>query len=104
MVQVAPSEADESVRKHILKAMDNFVNEKFIFAEQMVVRHACDKIESGDVIVTYGHSKVVQDIFLHAKEVSRLPLSLHPLVTALSLHPGWMALLHVDTVNSTQRF
>jgi translation initiation factor eIF-2B subunit delta len=68
-MQVSPSEADETVRKHILKAMDNFVNEKFIFAEQMVVRHACDKIESGDVIVTYGHSKVVQDIFLNAKKV-----------------------------------
>lgn len=68
-VQVSPSEADETVRKHILKAMDNFVNEKFIFAEQMVVQHACDKIESGDVIVTYGHSKVIQDIFLNAKKV-----------------------------------
>jgi translation initiation factor eIF-2B subunit delta len=68
-MQASPTEADDTVRKQILKAMDNFVNEKFIFAEQMVVRHACDKIKSGDVIVTYGHSKVVQEIFLNAKKV-----------------------------------
>jgi translation initiation factor eIF-2B subunit delta len=83
--QVSPTEADEDVRKHILKAMDNFVNEKFIFAEQMVTRHACGKIDSGDVIVTYGHSSVVQNILLTAKKVrnrARLEVQLRSMRTA----------------------
>lgn len=52
-----------------MKAMDNFVNEKFIFAERMVVQHACSKIVEGDVIVTYTHSSVIESILLQAKQV-----------------------------------
>jgi translation initiation factor 2B subunit (eIF-2B alpha/beta/delta family) len=69
LVQGPPSESDEECRLRLLRAMDNFVNEKFIFADQMIMRHAFDKIDDGDVIMTYGLSSVVLNILLHAKKV-----------------------------------
>lgn len=68
-MQVSPAEDDEVARRQIMKAMDNFVNEKFIFAEKMVVQHACSKIVEGDIIVTYNHSSIIESILLQAKQV-----------------------------------
>lgn len=79
-VQVSPAEDDEVARHQIMKAMDNFINEKFIFAEKMVVQHACSKILEGDVIVTYGHSSIIESILLKAKQVC---LSCHAMLLVL---------------------
>ena len=45
------------------------VQEKVVFADDMLVRNAVAKIDDGDIILTYGYSSVVFSIFMQAQKV-----------------------------------
>ena len=48
------------------------IQEKIVFADDMLVKNAVAKIDDGDVILTYGYSSTVFAIFLQAQQVQPL--------------------------------
>ncbi|KAL9261021.1 Translation initiation factor eIF2B subunit delta-like protein [Drosera capensis] len=64
---LSESEAKASLRSDI----DNFISEKILLADKVIVKHAVTKIRDGDVLLTYGSSSAVEMIFLHAHELGK---------------------------------
>ena len=65
------SEVDISVEEFRAKtdlcnAIDNFITEKIIVADQVITRRAVEKIKDGDVILTYAKSSIVQQVLVEA--------------------------------------
>jgi len=51
------------------------VQEKIVFAGNMLVRNAVAKIDDGDIILTYGYSSIIFSIFVQAQKVCTLPIA-----------------------------
>lgn len=64
---LSESEAKASLQSDIY----NFINEKIILADKVIVNHAVTKIRDGDVLLTYGASSAVEMILLHAHELGK---------------------------------
>ena len=64
---LSESEAKSSLQSDIY----NFINEKIILADKVIVNHAVTKIRDGDVLLTYGVSSAVEMILLHAHELGK---------------------------------
>ena len=70
-LKVKISEVDISVEEFRAKmdlcnAIDNFITEKIIVADQVITRRAVEKIKDGDVILTYAKSSTVQQVLVEA--------------------------------------
>lgn len=62
----------ESEAKAALKSdIEQFISEKIILADKVIVNHAVTKIRDGDVLLTYGSSSAVEMLLLHAHELGR---------------------------------
>lgn len=67
-----PLTLSESEAKATLQSdIDNFINEKIILADKVIVKHAVTKIRDGDILLTYGASSAVEMILLHAHELGK---------------------------------
>ena len=64
-----PGTPQEEAKKGLLAKLATYTEEKIVFAGNMVVANACEKITDGDVLLTYAHSAVVLAILLAAKKV-----------------------------------
>ncbi|KAL3723497.1 hypothetical protein ACJRO7_035646 [Eucalyptus globulus] len=51
--------------------IDQFISEKIILADKVIVSHAVTKIRDGDVLLTYGSPSAVEMILLHAHELGK---------------------------------
>ena len=45
------------------------MQEKIVFADDMLVKNAVAKVDDGDIILTYGYSSIVFSIFVQAQKV-----------------------------------
>ena len=79
-----------------------YVQEKIIFADDMLVRNAVAKIDDGDIILTYGYSSIVFSIFVQAQKVHSPPVAcltpneLRPAQALLSNKPlRWQMAAHL---------
>lgn len=52
--------SDKAAIKTLCKTIDTFVEEKINYAEVIVTKNAADMIADGDVLLTYGHHRLVQ--------------------------------------------
>ncbi|EHA47450.1 hypothetical protein MCOR27_003915 [Pyricularia oryzae] len=52
--------SDKTSIKTLCKAVDAFIEEKINYAEVIVTKNAADMIADGDVLLTYGHHRLVQ--------------------------------------------
>ena len=68
-VQVPVAEGEEAARARITRAIDDFVQEKFVMAQRVLCEEACKKLWDGDVVMTFGASQVVMEILLAAHAV-----------------------------------
>ncbi|KAM4123860.1 hypothetical protein ACB094_01G188400 [Castanea mollissima] len=67
-----PLTLSESEAKAFLQSdIEQFINEKIILADKVIVKHAVTKIRDGDVLLTYGSSSAVEMILLHAHELGK---------------------------------
>uniref|UniRef100_A0A0E0MPN1 Translation initiation factor eIF2B subunit delta n=1 Tax=Oryza punctata TaxID=4537 RepID=A0A0E0MPN1_ORYPU len=64
---LSESEAKASLQSDI----DQFINEKIIVADRVIVSHAITKVRDDDVLLTYASSSVVEMIFDHANELGK---------------------------------
>ncbi|KAF9918792.1 hypothetical protein BX616_005602 [Lobosporangium transversale] len=62
---------DEDARSLFLEKIDNFIRDRITVADQVITSFGLQKIQDGDVILTYARSSVVQGLLLaaHAKGI-----------------------------------
>ncbi|GJJ70357.1 translation initiation factor eIF-2B subunit delta [Entomortierella parvispora] len=62
---------DEDARALFLEKIDNFIRDRITMADQVITSLGLQKIQDGDVILTYARSSVVQGLLLaaHAKGI-----------------------------------
>lgn len=62
---------DEDARALFLERIDNFIRDRITMADQVIINLGLQKIQDGDVILTYARSSVVQGLLLaaHAKGI-----------------------------------
>ncbi|KAL2928229.1 Translation initiation factor eIF-2B subunit delta [Bienertia sinuspersici] len=64
---LSESEAKASLQSDI----DQFISDKILLADKVIVKHAVTKIRDGDILLTYGSSSAVELILLHAHEMGK---------------------------------
>jgi hypothetical protein len=52
------AEPEASAKEQLLDLLSDYVNEKVVLADQVLVGHAVSKVYDGDVILTYAYSQV----------------------------------------------
>ncbi|KAK3818308.1 MAG: hypothetical protein J3R72DRAFT_460195 [Linnemannia gamsii] len=62
---------DEDARALFVEKIDNFIRDRITMADQVIISLGLQKIQDGDVILTYARSSVVQGLLLaaHAKGI-----------------------------------
>ncbi|KAJ3414205.1 Eukaryotic translation initiation factor 2B, subunit 4 delta, 67kDa [Chytridiales sp. JEL 0842] len=65
---ISIDKADEDAKDYLKNWIDEFIREKITVAASAIVENAMGKIRNGDVILTYGHSSVVEKLLLEAHE------------------------------------
>lgn len=68
-----PDQTQEASKKHLVERIENFIREKLTVADDMIVKTTVDKyIRTGDTILTYGKSQVVERALLEAHRQGRI--------------------------------
>lgn len=57
--------SDDEARSHLIEEIDNFIMEKIIMADKVIVQYANQHITNGSKIITFGHSNVLCQLFEH---------------------------------------
>lgn len=60
------SAQETTAKADLCSAIDNYIQEKIILADQVIARKANEKIKDGDVILTYAKSSIVQQSLVEA--------------------------------------
>ncbi|KAG9152917.1 hypothetical protein Leryth_012529 [Lithospermum erythrorhizon] len=63
--------SESEAKTTLVSAIDNFINDKIILADKVIVQHAVTKIRDGDVLLTYGSCSAIEMILLHAHELGK---------------------------------
>lgn len=71
IVKLQPNLSESEAKFNLISDIDHFINEKIVIADQVIVHHAITKIRDGDVLLTYGHSTVVEMILVQAHELGK---------------------------------
>lgn len=71
--KVDPSMPQDEAKALLIQKLETFVQEKIIFAGDVLVSIAATKVEDGDVILTYGFSTTVYGLILRAALKVRSP-------------------------------
>jgi translation initiation factor eIF-2B subunit delta len=64
--EVDVSTEESKAKADLCDAINNFIMEKIIVADQVIARRAIEKIQDGDVILTYAKSNIVQQALVQA--------------------------------------
>lgn len=73
--KVDPSMPQDDAKAMLIQKLETFVQEKIVFAGDVLVSIAATKVEDGDVILTYGFSTTVYGLLLRAALKVRAPVS-----------------------------
>ncbi|KAI9323149.1 hypothetical protein BX666DRAFT_2145845 [Dichotomocladium elegans] len=68
IVEEDPPLSDDDARKRLLECIEHFIRERITMADQLIVQNGLQKIQDGDVILTYGKSSVVESLLLETKK------------------------------------
>lgn len=63
--------SESEAKAELCTDIDNFISDKIIAADQVIVKNAATKVRDGDVLLTYGSSLVVEMILLYAYELGK---------------------------------
>ncbi|KAF2112877.1 hypothetical protein BDV96DRAFT_496894 [Lophiotrema nucula] len=66
IIKIDPSTPEAEAKRDLIMEIDNFIRERVTVADQLISEAAIKKIESGDVILTYGSSSIVEQSLLKA--------------------------------------
>ncbi|KAI8059649.1 hypothetical protein BC940DRAFT_328260 [Gongronella butleri] len=68
IVEEDPPLADEDARHRLVDRIDHFIRERITLADQLIVQNGLQKINDGEVILTFGKSSVVESLLLETKK------------------------------------
>lgn len=68
-VDVGASELE--AKESIIAAIDAFIRERIVLADEVIAREGATRIDDGDVVLTYGKSSVVEKTLLSAHAAGR---------------------------------
>jgi translation initiation factor eIF-2B subunit delta len=71
IAKLAVSLPEAEAKASLVAEIDKFMQEKIVFADKEIVKHAVTKIRDGDVLLTHGWSCVVEMILIRAKEMGK---------------------------------
>ena len=64
--EVDISTQESTAKTNLCTAIDTYIQEKILLADQVIARKANEKIKDGDVILTYAKSNIVQQTLVEA--------------------------------------
>jgi len=67
IVEEDPPLADECARNRLVERIEHFIKERITVADRLIVENGLQKIQNGDVILTYAKSSIVEALLLEAK-------------------------------------
>ncbi|KAI9022234.1 hypothetical protein CLU79DRAFT_751775 [Phycomyces nitens] len=68
IVEHDPPLSDEESRARLIQHIEDFIRDRITLADQLIVQYGLQKINDGDVILTYGKSSVVEALLLETKK------------------------------------
>lgn len=68
---IDPSTAEPAAKSHILNSIDTFIRERFTVADRVIAESAGERIDDGDVVLTFAKSAVVCKTLLAAKKAGK---------------------------------
>ena len=66
IIKIDPAVPEQDAKVHMAESIDGFIRERITAADTLIASSAADKIQNGDVIVTYAKSSIVQKTLLQA--------------------------------------
>ncbi|KAG5977122.1 hypothetical protein E4U55_007061 [Claviceps digitariae] len=58
---------DAAAKKMLCQSIDNFIHERIVLADFVIVKTAADRISNDEVVLTYAHHKLTERALLQAK-------------------------------------
>ncbi|GAA5796793.1 hypothetical protein EDC94DRAFT_618106 [Helicostylum pulchrum] len=68
IVEEDPPLSDDESRNRLIERIGHFIRERITMADQLIVQNGLQKIQDGDVILTYAKSSVVESLLLETKK------------------------------------
>ncbi|KAG1454655.1 hypothetical protein G6F56_007266 [Rhizopus delemar] len=68
IVEQDPPLNDEESRKRLIEHIGHFIRERITMADKLIVQNGLQKIQDGDIILTYAKSSVVESLLLETKK------------------------------------
>lgn len=68
IVEEDPPLSDDDARSRLTERIGHFIRERITMADQLIVQNGLQKIQDGDVILTYAKSSVVESLLLETKK------------------------------------
>ncbi|CAO3620993.1 unnamed protein product [Mucor hiemalis] len=68
IVEEDPPLNDDDARNRLIERIGHFIRERITMADQLIVQNGLQKIQDGDVILTYAKSSVVESLLLETKK------------------------------------
>ncbi|KAI7873179.1 uncharacterized protein EV154DRAFT_101364 [Mucor mucedo] len=68
IVEEDPPLSDDDARTRLTERIGHFIRERITMADQLIVQNGLQKIQDGDVILTYAKSSVVESLLLETKK------------------------------------
>ncbi|ORX62173.1 IF-2B-domain-containing protein [Hesseltinella vesiculosa] len=68
IVEEDPPLSDEDARHRLMNRIEHFIRERITMADQLIVQNGLQKINDGEVILTFGKSSVVESLLLATKK------------------------------------
>ena len=67
--KIDPTVDESDAKEELVEKIDTYIQEKIVFADNVLVRNAVAKVYDQDVILTYAFSSVIFDVLLRAHKV-----------------------------------
>lgn len=71
MSKIDPAAFESDAKHELVDKINTYIQEKIVFADNVLVTNAVAKVYTDDVILTYGFSSVVFNVLLRAKKVCK---------------------------------
>ncbi|KAI8356194.1 hypothetical protein BD560DRAFT_406809 [Blakeslea trispora] len=68
IVEEDPPLSDDDARNRLTERIGHFIRERITMADQLIVQNGLQKIQDGDVILTFAKSSVVESLLLETKK------------------------------------
>lgn len=68
---VDPDTPERNAKHELCDAIDNFIRERITVADQVIVLSAAEKVQDGDVVLTFAKSSIVQQTLVEAHKRGR---------------------------------